>query len=541
MAKTAPKRRARPEPSAPPASEGKRRTNPRGRAKEAPRAKEARLKSGAEHADLDRETFDQLETEVRNELLAAQLALVEKKPKAVLVLVNGLAGAGRGETVNLLGEWMDPRHVRTFAYGAPIEEENEHPFSFRFFRDLPRRGQVGFYFSSWYEELIAAASKGKKVDVSRVLGLEATLADNGVHLVKLFFDLDKKAQKKRFRELEGDKDTRWRVTSDDWEANRRHAEIHRGAMSVLRATSTPKSPWQIIDGSRPRAASLECGRALTAAIRATLEPSRAAEGKGTTKSAPKLVLPAPLPKRRLAPATRIEDLAYGEVLDDDTYGKRLERAQRRLALLTRHKRFPKHGAAVVLEGMDAAGKGGAIRRITRALDARTYEVVPIAAPTEEERLYPYLWRFFRKLPRHGRFSIFDRSWYGRVLVERVEGFATPDEIARAYGEIVRFEDDIRAHGVAVVKVWLAIEKDEQLRRFKERQELLHKRFKITDEDFRNRERWDAYVGAANDMFERTSTHEAPWYVVPANDKRYTRVAVLEHLGDRLEALLSGDA
>lgn len=187
--------------------------------------------------------------------------------------------------------------------------------------------------------------------------------------------------------------------------------------------------------------------------------------------------------------------------------------------------------------MDAAGKGGAIRRITRALDARIYTVVPIAAPTQEELSYPYLWRFYRQLPRHGRVSIFDRSWYGRVLVERVEGFAGPAEVARAYGEIVRFEDEIRARGVEVVKVWLAIDRDEQRRRFAERQRLEFKRHKITAEDFRNRDKWDLYVEAANDLFERTSTNEAPWHIVTANDKRFARVDVLEHLGNRLASLI----
>ncbi len=502
------------------------------------RARPTKPKKGAkprarEPKDISREVYDRREEETRTELLTAQLSLVDAKKKAVLVIVNGLAGSGRGENVNLLGEWMDVRHVRTFAFGGAIEEENELPFAFRFFRDLPKRGQVGIFFSGWYQGMFEQAAKGKKLDPSSILGLEALLADNGVHLVKLFFDLDRKAQKKRFLELESDKDTRWRVTKDDWRDNAEHERIHAGAMSVVRATSTPKAPWQIIDGSKPRAAAIEVGRALTSAITASLaEKSDAATKDKKTK----LSLPAALPKGRLAKATRIEDVSF-ETLEEKAYEDRLERAQRSIALLTRHKRFPKHGAAIVLEGVDAAGKGGAIRRLSRALDARLYEVVPIAAPSEEERAYPYLWRFFRKLPRHGRITVFDRSWYGRVLVERVEGFATPQEVARAYGEIVRFEDEIRARGVAVVKLWLTIDKDEQKRRFAQRQSLEFKRYKITDEDFRNREKWDAYVEAANDMFERTSTKEAPWKVVGANDKRFARVTVLEHIASQLDAIL----
>jgi len=490
-------------------------------------------KERSEAKDISREVFEQREEETRTALLTAQLSLVDAKKKAVLVVVNGLSGSGRGETVNLLGEWMDPRHMRTFAFGKPIEEENELPFSFRFFRDLPKRGQVGVFFSGWYHGLFEQAAKGKKLDPARVLDLEAQLADNGVHLVKLFFDLDRKAQKKRFLELEGDKDTRWRVTKDDWRDHANHEKIRDSALALVRATSTTKAPWQIVDGAKPRAASIEVGRALTSAIVASLAE---ADTKTAREKKTKLALPAALPKARLAKATRIEDIVF-ETMDDDTYDARLERAQRRIALATRHKRFPQHGAAIVFEGADAAGKGGAIRRLTRALDARVFEVVPVAAPSEEERAFPYLWRFYRKLPRHGRFTIFDRSWYGRVLVERVEGFATPQDVARAYGEIVRFEDEIRARGVAVIKLWLAIDKDEQKRRFAERQSLEFKRYKITEEDFRNREKWDAYLEAANDMFERTSTKEAPWKVVGANDKRFARVTVIEHIAERLEELL----
>lgn len=481
-----------------------------------------------EKKDLDRATFQLRAVETRKHLLDAQYALLEAKKKTVLVLVNGFAASGRGETVNLLGEWMDPRHLRTYAFGAPIEEENELPETWRFFRDLPKRGQVGIFFSNWYEPRFAAAAKGKKIDASGVLAFESMLVHNGVHLVKLFFDLDAKAQKKRLEELESDKDTRWRVTKEDWKANQHHDKIRRGAQKLVAATSTPRAPWQIVDGSRPRAAGLEVGRILAAAMNAALAPEKAEK---------KAKLPAPLPKARLVKTPDLTSLDFSPTLEDDAYEERLEHAQRRLAMATRHKKFPHHGVAVVFEGADAAGKGGAIRRITRALDARVYEVVPIAAPTEEDRAYPYLWRFYKRLPRHGRLTVFDRSWYGRLLVERVEGFATEAEIARSYGEIVRFEDEIHERGSAVVKFWLAIDKDEQKRRFAEREATDFKRYKITAEDWRNREKWDDYLAAANDMFARTSTKEAPWKVVAANDKRFARVTVIEHLADRIEHLL----
>ena len=187
----------------------------------------------------------------------------------------------------------------------------------------------------------------------------------------------------------------------------------------------------------------------------------------------------------------------------------------------------------MFEGLDAAGKGGAIRRVTQALDARQLPRLPVAAPTDEEKAQPYLWRFWRHLPRTGHVAIFDRSWYGRVLVERVEGFASEDEWLRAYGEINDFEEELADDGIVVVKFWLAISKEEQLRRFEEREQSAFKRFKITDEDWRNREKWDEYDDAVNDMVDRTSTPQAPWTLVEAEDKHWARVKVLKTLCDRL--------
>ena len=171
------------------------------------------------------------------------------------------------------------------------------------------------------------------------------------------------------------------------------------------------------------------------------------------------------------------------------------------------------------------------------MDARLYRVVPIAAPTDEERAHQYLWRFWRHIPRAGRVTIFDRSWYGRVLVERVEGFARPDEWQRAYLEINDFEDQLVAHGTMVTKFWLHISKEEQLRRFKERQKTAFKQYKITDEDWRNRERWDAYEAAINEMAVRTGRRDAPWVLVAGNDKRFARLQILETVCDRLEQTL----
>jgi polyphosphate kinase 2 (PPK2 family) len=233
----------------------------------------------------------------------------------------------------------------------------------------------------------------------------------------------------------------------------------------------------------------------------------------------------------------LDTLQLDQEYSKKDYEPELEKLQGRLNLLTRHPDFNKHSIIAVFEGNDAAGKGGSVRRITAALDARQYTIIPIAAPTEEERSQPYLWRFWRHIPRKGRISIFDRSWYGRVLVERVEGFLREPEWMRAYSEINDFEEQLIENGAIVVKFWLAISQDEQLKRFKLREEIGFKRFKITEEDWRNRNKWDAYVHAVSDMVERTSTDIAPWTLVEANNKYYARIKILKTLCEAIEKVL----
>jgi len=224
-------------------------------------------------------------------------------------------------------------------------------------------------------------------------------------------------------------------------------------------------------------------------------------------------------------------------MDKAEYKTRLAELQGRLSKLTRDERFKNHSLVLAFEGNDAAGKGGTIRRITQALDARSYRVVPVAAPTEEERVKPWLWRFWRQVPGKGGITIFDRTWYGRVLVERVEGFAQERDWMRAYYEINDFEHQLSENGAVVLKFWLAISNEEQMARFKLREETGFKRFKITEEDWRNREKWNAYKLAVSDMVDRTSTSKVPWTLVEANNKYYARIKVLSTICAALEARL----
>ncbi|HEY3444805.1 MAG TPA: polyphosphate:AMP phosphotransferase [Myxococcales bacterium] len=483
---------------------------------------------------VDKQTWNEEEPALRSALLAAQYALLAQKKTAVVVVIAGVDGAGKGETVNLLNEWMDPRHVRTHAFAAPSDEEEDRPPMWRFWRALPPRGRIGILFGSWYTDPIVhrvegeTSKAGLDQSVEAIRHFERMLTQENVLLVKLWFHLSKKAQKKRLKELEKDPDTRWRVTREDWQRFETYERFRKVSEYVLRETSTGEAPWTVVEGADHRYRSLAAGKLLLSALQERL----------ATKAPPAAEPAAPLPKEPIDGRHVLRSLKYDQQVEKKRYEKELEKWQGELNLLARHPRFRRRSCVLVFEGQDAAGKGGAIRRITAALDARHYGIIPVAAPTEEERAQPYLWRFWRHLPRQGHVAIFDRSWYGRVLVERVEGFCDEAAWMRAYAEINDFEEQLDRHGVVVSKFWLAITPDEQLRRFKEREKTDYKKFKITDEDWRNREKWPQYERAVCDMVDRTSTEMAPWTLVEANDKYSARLKILKTLCRQWEEALS---
>ncbi|MFN3715044.1 MAG: polyphosphate:AMP phosphotransferase [Alcanivoracaceae bacterium] len=483
---------------------------------------------------LDKDTWKARVPELREALLEAQLDLLEKANTAVVLVIGGIEGAGKGETVNVLNEWMDPRHIVTEAFAELSEEERQRPFMWRYWRALPPKGKIGVLFGSWYTGVVVdrvlGHSSAADLDqqIQRIRHFERMLARENVLLIKLWFHLSKKRQKRRLTELEKNPDTAWRVSEKDWKFFRHFDRFAAVSETVLRETSTGDAPWVVIDGTEHRYRSLTAGELLLESIRKKLD-----------QTAP-VALPAPAPlleRAALDERNVINQLDYGLSLKKKPYKDELARWQRELSLISRDSRFRKRNAVCVFEGNDAAGKGGAIRRITQALDARFYRVIPIAAPTDEERAQPYLWRFWRHLPRHGRFALFDRSWYGRVLVERVEGLCSEHDWMRAYSEINEFEEQLVEHGTIVTKFWLAITPDEQLKRFQAREQTGYKRFKITDEDWRNRDRWPDYERAVCDMVDRTSTEYAPWTLVEANDKRHARIRVLQTLCETFEARL----
>jgi polyphosphate:AMP phosphotransferase len=483
---------------------------------------------------IDKATYEKELPKLREALLDAQYDLLQSKRFPVLIIVSGVEGAGKGETVNVLNEWLDPRHVQTSAFSLESDEERVRPPMWRYWRALPPKGKIGIFYGSWYTRPIVRRVFGE-IDDAELEGhtndirhLERMLTDEGVLLLKFWFHLSKEGQRERFRELLKSKRTRWRVTEQDLEFAKRYDKFRRVSEATLRETSTGEAPWLVIEGADARYRSLSVGKVLLSAMRERLDAKepKVRDVRTVMPTAPRI------DKRSV-----LEKIDLGQKTPKKEYERRLEKLQGKLARQVRSPKFRKRGLIAVFEGCDAAGKGGAIRRLTQALDARVYRIVPVAAPTEEERAQPYLWRFWRHVPEKGRVVIFDRSWYGRVLVERVEGFATVPEWSRAYSEINDFEEQLVESGLVVVKMWLQISQEEQLRRFKEREKTGFKRFKITEEDWRNREKWDAYQAAASDMIDRTSTELAPWSMISAEDKYTARLQVLGALTDALERQL----
>lgn len=482
---------------------------------------------------IDKATYEKEVPKLREALLDAQMDLAKLGKFPVIILIGGVDGAGRGETVNLINEWMDPRFVETHGMGEPSDEELDRPMMWRFWRALPPKGKIGVFLGSWYTwpilNRVTGRTRTADLDQSleRARRLERMLVDEGALVLKFWMHLSKEKQKERLKTLEKDPKTRWRVTKRDWEHYKMYDEFLEVNERVIRHTSTAEAPWTIVEGYDPRYRGLTIGKTILDAIRTRLD-----EAGKKTKS-----VSAPLPLPAIDQINILKTLDLTQKIDKKKFEAELEKYQGKLAMLTRDPKFRDFTVVTLFEGNDAAGKGGAIRRVTGALDARQYNIVPIAAPTEEERAQPYLWRFWRHIPRRGRVTIFDRSWYGRVLVERVEKFCSEADWMRAYSEINDFESQLVRHNILVIKFWLAISKEEQLRRFKEREKIGFKRFKITDEDWRNREKWNDYEAAVCDMVDRTSTEIAPWTLVEANDKYFARIKILKTMCQQIEAAM----
>jgi polyphosphate:AMP phosphotransferase len=402
---------------------------------------------------------------------------------------------------------------------------------------MPGRGRIGIFFGSWYTEPIISHVYGKirsnqfDAALNRVVKFEKMLTDDGAVLVKLWFHLPKREQKKRLTKLEKS----GRIVPGDWEHFKLFDRFTEVSERAIHHTDTAAAPWHVIEATDRRYRELTAGNFLLGAIRGRIKLATAS-ARVLAKSAAKA--PAVVAKTRTSRVeSALDHVDLGQRLTEGECDRMLDDQQIRLRKLVWAAHERRRSMVIVFEGWDAAGKGSAIRRLTQAMEPRLYRVVGIAAPTDEERAQHYLWRFWRHLPRAGFTTIFDRSWYGRVLVERVEGFASTAEWGRAYQEIVSFEEQLTEHGIAMAKFWLHISPAEQLRRFEERQRVTYKRYKITEEDWRNRAKLEAYKLAVDEMVSRCSTETAPWTLVAGNDKKFAHVQILRTIAERLEAVL----
>ena len=461
---------------------------------------------------------------LRRELLQAQFKLAELD-YPVIILVAGIEGAGKGALIHRLNEWMDPRGIETITFWEHSDEDESHPYFWRFWRKLPPRGQIGIFLGTWYRKPADAFLKGcmkrKEFDwhCHQIESFEQMLHNDGALIIKLWLHVSHDTQRRQLEENAPEKEQIPRVAEHPDELAGSYKKRLAIAEKLILATDTESNPWHLIEAEDRHYRDITAGNIILAAM-----CDRASTG-----------LPPEPPVRDMntaRPGTTAQPKALDTVdlslvLDQDTYNRKLKKYQDRLQDLIWKAYRKKRSVVAVFEGWDAAGKGSAIRRVTGAVDPRLYRLAQFAAPSDEERAQHYLWRFWRQLERDGRCTFFDRSWYGRVLVERVEQFAAEREWQRAYNEINRFEEQLVNHGSIVLKFWIHISPEEQLSRFKERGAEPYKRYKITPEDWRNREQWPAYEDAVNEMVNRTSTSHAPWTLISGNDKPYARIQILK--------------
>ncbi|MDD3251044.1 MAG: polyphosphate:AMP phosphotransferase [Lachnospiraceae bacterium] len=468
---------------------------------------------------------------------SARLGVLQRKLKdagvPVIILFEGMGAAGKGTQINRLIQALDPRGFDVYASNQATAEDAGKPFLCKFWTLTPEKGRIAIFDRSWYRKVLIERfdriTKKKEIPEAfqDIRSYEKQLTDDGTVIIKLFLYIDQKEQKKRFKRLEESKETAWRVTDDDWARNQHYDKYLQMNEEMLENTDTDYAPWNIIEATDKDYAAMKILKCVTEALER--EMARHAACAGEPKAADtKPELEQHYQNGVLSGVDLNKSMTYEE------YKKKIDALQERLEVL--HSEIYRRKIPVVIgfEGWDAGGKGGAIRRLTSHLDPRGYRVCPTAAPNDIEKKHHYMWRFWNKMPKAGHVAIFDRTWYGRVMVERIEGFCKETEWKRAYQEINEMEAHMANAGAVVLKFWLQIDKDEQERRFKERMETPEKQWKITDEDWRNREKWDQYELAVNEMLVRTSTTYAPWIVVEGNCKYYARVKVLSTVVDAIE-------
>ena len=479
----------------------------------------------------DDELAERLE-KARAELATRQMKIKEKG-LPVLVIMDGWGAAGKGSVLGKVIRNLDPRFFKCETLTKPTDEEKRRPFLYRYFVRIPKAGAISFFDGSWMGEVTSMflheeiSEKKYKAHLTSIKRFERQLNDNGYLVVKFFFQIDEKTQKKRLKELESDTYTKWRVSEKDKWQNKHYDKCLDVYDEYIEATNQFVAPWYFIDSSSKKWAELQMTEILIASI------DTAIANAATEQKAPLLQNTFPM-----KPVPKLSEIDLSKTVPEDEYKKELDKLQAKLSELHNelyHKKIP---VIIAYEGWDAAGKGGNIKRVAGALDPRGYEVHPIASPEPAEKMRHYLWRFWNRLPKDGHIAIFDRTWYGRVMVERIEGFCTENDWQRAYNEINEFEKELDDWNAVIIKFWVHIDKDTQLARFTDRQNTPEKQWKITDEDWRNREKWDQYEEAIDEMIAKTSTKYAPWHILESNDKKYARIKALKIIIKAVEEKLA---
>ncbi|MDR0947878.1 MAG: polyphosphate:AMP phosphotransferase [Ruminococcus sp.] len=475
--------------------------------------------------------FKDMTKQLEMDFSRLQQEIAEKK-LPVIILLEGWGASGKGAVAGEMIKMLDPRFFRVYTTAAPSDTEKRFPMMKRHWEKIPEKGKITILDRSWYQDLAIAKMESGISDaeykrrITAVNTFERQLNDDGYLIIKFFLHISKDEQKKRFGKLREDDATRWRVTETDKKRNKNYSEYFKQFDNMLEKTNTPYAQWRIIDTSDRKFTRFQVYNTLVSQITNALN----------------------IEHRSFAPeADNFTDFKLssvdlsGKTLTRDKYESKLKSLQKDLARIHSKLYNSKIPVVILFEGWDAAGKGGAIKRLAATLDPRGYEAVPIAAPELHEFNRHYLWRFWGHLPKTGHITIFDRTWYGRVMVEPIEGITPRERAEQAYNEINEFERELTDSGVVIIKFWLQIDKDEQLRRFKERENDPFKKWKITSEDWRNREKWDEYEPLIERMIGLTSTAAAPWNVIEANDKLFARIKVLKTVEDRLDEAISQKA
>lgn len=465
----------------------------------------------------------------RNELANCQMAIKDAKLPVIIVL-EGWGASGKGSVISSLIKYMDPRFFKVYNMDTISEDESRRPFLYRHAIRMPGAGAISIFDGGWMDEVTKAYLHGqinkKEYDerVTSIVNYERQLRDNGYLVLKFFLNIDEKTQRNRLSKLAENKNTKWRVSDEDLWQNRHYDKFKKLYKDYIKATDSLAAPWYKIESVDKD----DVERFIATTIVDQINKAIASPWVALIPQNP----------YRMSPVVPLASIDLkGKELSDAEYRQRLKKLQKELSQLHNKLYRKKIPVIIAYEGWDAAGKGGNIKRIASALDPRGYEVFPIASPSVEEKCRHFLWRFYNRLPKTGHVAIFDRTWYGRVMVERLEGFCSENDWQRAFNEMNEFEKDLTDWGAVVIKFWVQVDKETQLERFNLRQNTPEKQWKITDEDWRNREKWDQYEIAIDEMIAKTSTDFAPWYILESNDKKYARIKALEIVIQRIKEAL----